>query len=145
MVQFQQVRRATSRAWIWAGLWGLLVLILTSIPGEVFAEVPTFGVTDLTVHTLMYLPFAALVFRAIVLGEPRVGSARAVVYTAAICVGFAALDELHQYPIPGRGAEIYDWLADCVGIGLGIALGILLTARTRRRSQQLGENEQQDG
>ena len=30
-----------------------------------------------------------------------------------------ALDELHQSLVPGRSAELGDWLADAVGVALG--------------------------
>jgi VanZ family protein len=40
----------------------------------------------------------------------------------------AALDELHQLFIPGRDAEVSDWLADTVGATAGLAVGSRLMA-----------------
>mgnify|MGYP001092992528 CR=1 FL=1 len=121
---------------MWAGLWGLGILLLTSLPREAFASLPTFGVTDLVVHALMYMPLAVLVFRALELSNPRMAIAGLVVYAAAICVAFAAFDELHQYPIPGRFADVRDWLADCVGIGVGLAVGAATAGYRRRRRER---------
>lgn len=47
-----------------------------------------------------------------------------------ICAGlFALSDEMHQYFVPGRSAEIADWLADMAGIILAWLLGSLILKR----------------
>lgn len=93
---------------------------------------PTFGLTDVVYHGLVYIPLAVLVFRAVELSNPRLAIAGVVVYAAAICLAFAAFDELHQYPIPGRYAHIYDWYADAVGITIGLVPSALFAVRKRR-------------
>lgn len=35
---------------------------------------------------------------------------------------FGASDELHQYFVPGRSCDIFDWMADSTGGALGLAL-----------------------
>ena len=120
------------RAWKWAGLWGLLILALTSVPGRALAPLPTLGVSDLTAHALVYIPLGLLVLRALELSNPRMAPAGLAIYATAICLAFAAFDELHQYPIPGRFADVWDWVADAVGAGVGIVAGTLLAARNRR-------------
>ena len=35
---------------------------------------------------------------------------------------FGASDELHQYFVPGRSCDVYDWMADVAGGALGLAL-----------------------
>lgn len=47
-------------------------------------------------------------------------------YSALILYG--AVDELTQPPF-GRDCELYDWLADCGGGAVGVALGALATGR----------------
>jgi VanZ family protein len=42
-----------------------------------------------------------------------------------------ALDELHQYFVPGRSAEILDWVADVLGILVGLLIFISLFRRAR--------------
>lgn len=136
MIRYRRVDPVSARAWVWAGLWGLGILLLTSLPREAFASLPTFGVTDLVVHALMYMPLAVLVLRALDVSNPRMAIAGLVVYAAAICSAFAAFDELHQYPIPGRFADVRDWLADCVGIGVGLAVGAATAGYGRRRRER---------
>lgn len=136
MIRYRRVDPVSARAWVWAGLWGLGILVLTSLPREAFASLPTFGVTDLVVHALMYMPLAVLVFRALDLSNPRMAIIGLVVYAAAICVAFAAFDELHQHLVPGRFADIRDWAADCVGVGVGLMVSASLAAFARRRRER---------
>ena len=35
---------------------------------------------------------------------------------------FGASDEIHQYFVPGRSCNLYDWMADVAGGALGLAL-----------------------
>jgi len=45
-----------------------------------------------------------------------------IVYALIFCVLFAIADELHQYFVPGRDADIFDLLADFIGIFIGYLL-----------------------
>ena len=38
---------------------------------------------------------------------------------------FGASDEIHQYFVPGRSCDLYDWMADVVGGALGLGLASL--------------------
>jgi VanZ family protein len=40
--------------------------------------------------------------------------------TIVITLFYGAIDELHQIFIPGRSADIRDWLADSTGVILGV-------------------------
>jgi VanZ family protein len=42
-----------------------------------------------------------------------------------------ALDELHQYFVPGRSTEILDWIADVLGILVGLFIFISLFRRAK--------------
>lgn len=135
-MRYRRVDPMSARAWLWAGLWGLVILLLTSLPREAFASLPSFGLTDLIVHALMYMPLAVLVFRALDVSNPRMAIAGLAVYAMAICVAFAGFDELHQYPIPGRFADARDWMADCVGIGVGLVIGAVVAGYRRRQRER---------
>lgn len=57
-----------------------------------------------------------------------------------ICIVFsliiAALDEINQLFIPGRGASLSDGLIDCIGISLGICVSVLAAYLVRRNGEQ---------
>lgn len=44
---------------------------------------------------------------------------------------YGVTDEFHQLFVPGRSADRYDVLADCLGASLGVALGWLASAVRR--------------
>jgi len=48
-----------------------------------------------------------------------------------LSIGFAGVDEYYQSFIPGRQADIYDLVADSLGIILGAVLLFLLHKRRR--------------
>ncbi|MCL2231627.1 MAG: VanZ family protein [Treponema sp.] len=49
----------------------------------------------------------------------------ALLLTAAIGSAYGVIDEIHQYFVPGRHSDIWDWVANTLGSILG-ALAILL-------------------
>lgn len=48
-------------------------------------------------------------------------------FAFAFCAIFACLDELHQTFVQGRGAEVKDFLMDCTGALIGLALYGIIT------------------
>lgn len=65
---------------------------------------------------------------------------------------YGATDELHQGLVPGRAADVRDWLADCLGAlaGVGFGWGVgFLSRRSRAPSEKASmtrhPKEQPDG
>jgi VanZ family protein len=52
---------------------------------------------------------------------------RVFVICAAVAVVYGALDEFHQYFVPGRSCDIWDWIADSLGGAVGAAAILLAT------------------
>ena len=50
---------------------------------------------------------------------------------------FGAADELHQATVPGRNADVFDWVADTIGALVAVALVVYLTRRRSRSAQRL--------
>jgi len=55
----------------------------------------------------------------------------ALLLVALIGSGYGAIDELHQYFVPGRYSSAWDWLADTLGAFLGAAAVLLFARRLR--------------
>jgi len=53
---------------------------------------------------------------------------RAVMLTSLIGSAYGAIDEIHQYFVPGRNSDILDWVANTIGSILG-ALAIMLVIK----------------
>jgi VanZ family protein len=73
------------------------------------------GLSDKTVHALVYGLLGALVLRAVARAE-WAGVTLVAVLTAALISGlYGVTDELHQSFVPGRSIEALDMVADAAG------------------------------
>jgi VanZ family protein len=115
------------RRWLPGLGWATLIVVGTSIPA---ADVPPSpDGTDKVVHLLVYAVLGLLLTRAAVHEWPRKRPAVLAAALIAATASFGALDELHQRFIPGRFADVADWLADATGATLAIVLTIAARAR----------------
>jgi len=60
---------------------------------------------------------------------------KANIATIVICLIYAAIDELHQKLIPGRSAELLDWVADGTGTLIGILFIRFLITKLKYHSE----------
>lgn len=74
-------------------------------------------------HFFAYLILSILVYSF--LSEFGYTKCKLGLFTILLCMGYAALDELHQYFIPGRSARILDILIDTGGATLGCIITIV--------------------
>ena len=76
------------------------------------------------------------VLGGLLLARALEGTRGATLLAFAIGLVYAATDELHQLFVPGRNADPRDWLADALGLAVGVAawrLYIFLVERRARR------------
>jgi VanZ family protein len=112
------------RPWAAVAVWVAIQLTLTTLPAkDIPVDLP--HPVDWLGHLLMYGGLGFLIARA---ARLRGWSARSLVWIGVALSLLAALDELHQLFIPGRDAEVSDWLADTVGATAGLAVGSRLMA-----------------
>jgi VanZ family protein len=59
-------------------------------------------------------------------------------FAALISSVYGVIDEVHQYFVPGRDCDVWDWVADTLGafIGAGSFLWIARTSRPRQNKTQ---------
>jgi len=112
------LRRILQALWIWGPLVAYLVLIfylssLSQIPWA--ASYP-----DYLEHSVEYFGLAILAARALNHGLLRPVPPRTLLIAFVLCVAYASLDELHQYFVPNRLADVHDVLSDAVGAGIGL-------------------------
>ncbi len=107
---------------LWAILYALLIIGLSSIPGRSFPDVKLLS-QDKLIHIGEYLIFGILVSQAIVLRVTAHG--RVFLFTLLLASTFGALDEVYQTLIPGRDNSYADWIADLLGVIAGSSLFLL--------------------
>lgn len=114
------------RALRWAppAFWALAILLLTSIPNP---NIPAPKDSDKVLHFGVYAILGVLTARAAGLRRDRFALCAAIVAGVSL---FGAIDEWHQYFIPGRSPAVEDWIADSVG-GLAGTLVVMFGALRR--------------
>jgi VanZ family protein len=111
-------------------IYWIILLAATSFPSE---RLPTLGVGDKSKHFFAYFILAFLLNLTLLIQDkyPKMKE-KAGAYTWVIIAIYGILDELHQMLIPGRSAELLDWIADI----LGALAGVIAVYFISRQSKQ---------
>ncbi len=103
-------------------LYALLIFTVSAIPG---ISPPSFGfeLEDKILHFIEYSVFSALLFLAFFTSGKEYLKKHVFFLSSLIGIAYAISDELHQKFVPGRSCELFDFVADCLGIVV-IQIGI---------------------
>jgi VanZ family protein len=121
-------RRAAWIRWLvaFAGAGAIYFVSDRPIPGGVLPPIPQ---ADKAAHALAYAIFTSLILRALWADETRPVAAGVLVLGAALAAAYGATDEFHQWFVPGRSCDFFDWTADAAGATLAALLWTPLTRR----------------
>lgn len=109
---------AASKPWLAAAiLWTAAILVVNSISVSDPTWRPPFAGADKLTHAFMYA-VASFTWRRAIVSTRDSATWRVVAGVSLL----GALDEWHQRIVPGRSADLFDWVADVVGAWLGVAL-----------------------
>jgi VanZ family protein len=108
--------------------WAILIFIVSSIP-RLHPPDLGFHAQDKLAHAAEYGIFGWLLLRSFRALTPK--HAKAVFLVLFLGSVYAASDELHQLFVPGRRADVFDFLADAAGLALS-QLILQLTVRRHR-------------
>lgn len=123
-------QRRGSRLRAWLIYWFPVILCLgvmltmSSLPNPYAVLGNRVTIGDLTAHALGFFVLMLLVSRLVFFLRGEVGL-RPLIRALGFCVLYAVFDELHQIPIPGRGCEWVDLLANMCGISAGAVVALL--------------------
>jgi VanZ family protein len=114
------MRSVYRRALLWAPpvLYATLIFHFSSESNPLPAL--TSLVWDKALHTTEYAGLGLLLCRAL-RGE-GVRWWASMVLALLIASAYAASDEWHQWFVPGRDADVLDWVADTIGAAIGSTL-----------------------
>ena len=105
-------------------LCGIVILILTGIPGSAFPRVKPIVGADKVVHVFMYATFAFLClwgYRKQFIDNGMAYRKRALLLAIIISIAYGGITELMQeHLVPSRTGDWFDFLADSIGTCLGI-------------------------
>lgn len=88
---------------------------------------------DKVAHFLAFAPLGGFLELALRRTHPDIPIKQRLLVLFVGVTLFAASDELHQYFVPGRSCDVFDWMADTVGGGMGLALAALPALRKRKQ------------
>ena len=116
-------------------LCGIVILILTGLPGSLFPRVkPVVGI-DKVVHLLMYAGFAFAClwgYRKQFVSNGSAYRKKAIILAFVISIAYGGLTEIMQeYLVPKRTGDWLDFLADSIGTGIGVLIFYLFFRRKK--------------
>ena len=122
--------KRTLVAFVPAALYAGILFALSAQPNPLPFLPPELLLQDKLLHGLAYTVLGAL----LVPGFRGAGcSARCAVLLAVVMASaYGATDEVHQSFVPGRNADVLDWVADTLGAALGATAVATLALRRPR-------------
>jgi hypothetical protein len=112
---------------LWGILWGVLILILISIPGNLLPQVPPFlslFQPDKLVHLFLFTVYVYLWIYGLKKQDNYIIAKRNAVFLAilnGVILG-GGTEILQYFFIPGRLCSIYDFIANVAGCFVGWGL-----------------------
>ncbi len=102
------------------GLYWVVLLALTSFPSS---ALPTIAISDKIKHFVAFAVLSGLLGLTLHFqGKKKKLAEKFGTITIVIVAIYGMLDEIHQYFIPGRYCEFWDFVADVLGGILGIVI-----------------------
>ena len=83
-----------------------------------------FGIewNDKLLHIIAYFFYGLSLIVLFLGGFVNIHVKRAILFVLIFGALFAVSDEIHQAFVPGRTSDVFDWLADCIGISISLTL-----------------------
>ncbi|MDR1248837.1 MAG: VanZ family protein [Treponema sp.] len=111
------------------GIWFLSSQSILPVPKGVLGF-------DKLQHLLAYLVLAASVVFWFSPAQRRLHRLRTFLLLVLVSSLYGVIDEIHQFYVPGRDCNVWDWIADTLGAFLGAGVALLADRlMLRRRSQ----------
>lgn len=124
-----------------AWIWGIAMFIGTSIPGDYLPSIIVLT-PDKLLHSGAFFGLTILVYRALNIDNNGLSLRRRFFATTLyITLGYGVFDELHQHFIPGRQPDVFDFLADAVGVGLAIIVVTMYLKFSGRKRKRIESQE----
>ena len=116
-------------------LCGIVILILTGLPGSLFPHAKPIVGLDKVAHMLMYAGFAFAClwgYRKQFVSNDLAYKRKAIILAVIISIAYGGLTELMQeYIVKSRTGDWFDFLADSIGTGIGALIFYLFFRRKK--------------
>lgn len=95
------------------------IFIVSSIPQSALPPLQ-FDFIDKILHFAAFLIFGLSLIIAFYPEHRNQSSFKSVVLILIIGLLYSAIDEFHQLFVPGRSCDIFDWIADSIGVATSL-------------------------
>lgn len=129
--------RRNAREWRWGAVSVLVIYWMIMFAGTHAPSIAPRG-TSVSDDVLHCVGYAGLAFLLGICLAPHTW--KGIVGIWLLCAAYGAIDELTQ-PFVGRTRELSDWIADCLGAALGLALTIAALAVWTRGKLWIGSRD----
>ncbi|MCP4583513.1 MAG: hypothetical protein GY839_18040 [candidate division Zixibacteria bacterium] len=92
-------------------------------------EIPDFNLRDKLVHFVEFAFFGILLWRSVAQWRLPLRGSKMLILALSVGIIYAASDEVHQFYVPGRDGNIMDWIADAIGLAVGVGSAYIFKAR----------------
>lgn len=100
--------------------WALTIFIQSSFPAVSLPEVEYISV-DKVIHMGIFGLLTVLCYISLIhLQKENYFTESPLKWSAIFGILYGASDEIHQYFVPNRSAEVQDWAADVIGVILAV-------------------------
>ena len=106
--------------WLPLIIYCLIIFIQSSQPS--YEHLPDFKFSDKLLHISAYALLGILFFRSFQTLRIKTNSRLLILFSIVSASMYGISDEIHQYFVPFREAEILDVLADALGAACGVYL-----------------------
>lgn len=115
-------------------IYSMAIFILSALPQPEFIDLG-FQYWDKILHLKAYFVYGVFTITAIVALKPELLKMKIMVLAVIIGFLFGLSDEIHQYFVPGRDADVWDLAADTAGILISLTtISIIRTFTARIRT-----------
>lgn len=121
-------------AWLLPALGYAAVIFWLSSQSNPLPFMPrVFWTSDKLLHAVEYGGFAVVVTWGLD-HVARTGPRTAALLAVVVGAFYGLTDEIHQSFVPGRSADVRDWVADVAGASLGALLAVVFLRHRRARA-----------
>jgi VanZ family protein len=110
--------------------YAVLIFLVSAIPTA--APTLQFQFSDKILHFVEYSVFSLLLFLTFFTWGKDFLRKHVFLLSSFIGIAYGLSDELHQKLVPGRTCDVFDFLADCLGVIL-IQVGIMLYLKRKEK------------
>jgi len=114
-------------------LYAILIFGVSSIPDFTHPS-SRFELIDKLYHFIEFSVLSFLLFLAFFKSELKPFNRRPHFFSIVIGIFYAFTDEFHQYFVPGRSTDIFDFLADGLGV---ILIQVILWFYIKSKNQEI--------